>query len=246
MKRFEKRVAIVTGAARGLGAVIAQRLSAEGAIVVVVDIDGAGAKTMAEKIGGGAFAVTTDVGDASAVTALHNQVLHHSGKIDVLINNAGIIPYVPWDKLTLEEWRRVMRVNLDGVFLMSRASSDVMRKHGYGRIVNICSNVVFSAPPNLAHYVASKGGVFALTRVLATELGAYDITVNQVCPGLIETEGLKSSPHRDSFAIAEMMQAIKIKGVPTDVVPAVAFLASEEAQWITGAALNVDAGMVRW
>jgi len=153
---------------------------------------------------------------------------------------------VPWDQLTFEEWRRVMRVNLDGLYLMCRASSDLMRKNQYGRIVNISSNSIFAGTPNMAHYVASKGGVLTFTRALATELGAHKITANCVCPGLTETEGVQKTPHKEAFGFVDMLQAIKGKGMPQDIVPAVAFLASEEAHWITGQALAVDAGMIRW
>jgi len=122
----------------------------------------------------------------------------------------------------------------------------MMRTAGYGRIVNFSSNSIFAGTPNMAHYVASKGGVLTFTRALATELGPYKITANSICPGLIDTEGVQETPHKDAFGFVETLQAIKGRGVPTDVVPAVAFLASEEAHWITGQALNVDAGMVRW
>jgi NAD(P)-dependent dehydrogenase (short-subunit alcohol dehydrogenase family) len=141
------------------------------------------------------------------------------------------------DQLTFEEWRRVMRVNLDGLYLMCRASSDLMRKNGYGRIVNICSNSIFAGTPNMAHYVASKGGVLTFTRALATELGAHKITANCVAPGLTDTEGVQKTPHKDAFGFVEMLQAIK--GVAGGHVPAVAFLASEEAHWITGQTLAV-------
>lgn len=246
MKRFEGRTAIVTGGGRGIGAAIARRLGSEGARVAVADIDADGAKSTAVGIGGDSFAVTCDIGDPDSVTNLHETVIDKTGKIDVLVNAAAIVPFVAWDDLTFEEWRRVLRVNLDGIFLMCRASSDLMRSRNYGRIVNICSNSIFAGTPNMAHYVASKGGVFSFTRALATELGGDKITVNSVCPGLTDTEGVQQTPHKEAFEFVEMLQAIKGRGVPDDIVPAVAFLASEEAHWITGQALAVDAGMIRW
>ncbi len=246
MRRFEGRVAAVTGAARGIGKAVAQRLAREGAVVVAVDIKGDGAAQTAKAIGGGAIAETCDIGDPDAVAGLFAAVAARCGKLDVLINNGAIVPFVPWDKLNFEEWRRVLRVNLDGLFLMCRGGSDLMRKNNYGRIVNICSNSIFAGTPNMAHYVASKGGVLTFTRALATELGAYKITANSVCPGLTDTEGVQQTPHKEAFGFVEMLQAIKGKGTPADIVPAVAFLASEEAHWITGQALAVDAGMVRW
>ncbi len=246
MQRFKGRVAVVSGAAQGLGRAIAERLAEEGASLVAVDINGAGAEATAKAVGGDAFAVTCDIGDPDQVAALFETVEARCGKLDVQVNAGAIVPFVPWDELTFEEWRRVLRVNLDGLFLMCRAGSDLMRKGGYGRIVNIASNSLFAGTPNMAHYVASKGGVLTFTRALATELGAHAITVNAVAPGLIDTEGVQQSPHKEAFGFVEMLQAIKGKGVPKLIVPAVAFLASEEAEWITGQCLVSDAGMVRW
>ncbi len=246
MKRFEGRVAVVSGAAQGIGRAVAERLASEGARVAAVDINGAGAEATAKAIGGGAFAVQCDIGEPDSVAKLFKTVADKAGKLDVLVNVSAIVPFVPWDQLDFAEWRRVLRVNLDGLFLMCRAGSDLMRKNGYGRIVNFCSNSIFAGTPNMAHYVASKGGVLTFTRALATELGAHKITANSVCPGLTDTEGVQKTPHKDAFEFVEMLQAIKGRGVPADIVPAVAFLASEEAHWITGQALNVDAGMVRW
>ncbi|MHA1565485.1 MAG: pyridoxal 4-dehydrogenase, SDR-type [Alphaproteobacteria bacterium] len=246
MKRYEDRVVIVSGAAQGIGRAIAERIGQEGATVVVVDINGDGAQATAEAIGGGAFAVTCDIGDPDSVNDLHKAVMGNGGRIDALVNAAAIVPFVAWDDLTFEEWRRIMRVNLDGLYLMCRASSDIMRKAKYGRIVNICSNALFAGTPNMAHYVASKGGVFGFTRALATELGGDKITVNAVAPGLTDTEGVQTTPHKDTFEFVEMLQAIKGRGEPADIAPAVAFLASEEAHWVTGQTLAVDGGMIRW
>ncbi|MGH6890699.1 MAG: pyridoxal 4-dehydrogenase, SDR-type [Dongiaceae bacterium] len=246
MRRFEGRVAVVSGAAQGMGKAVAERLGREGATVIAVDINGDGAVATAKAIGGKSFAVGCDIGDEASVAKLFQTVASMAGKLDVLVNNAAIVPFVKWDELNFQEWRRVLRVNLDGLYLMCRAGSDLMRKNNYGRIVNFSSNSIFAGTPNMAHYVASKGGVLTFTRALATELGTYKITVNSVCPGLTDTEGVQQTPHKEAFGFVEMLQAIKGKGVPADIVPAVAFLASDEAHWITGQALNVDAGMVRW
>jgi NAD(P)-dependent dehydrogenase (short-subunit alcohol dehydrogenase family) len=246
MQRFTGRVALVTGAARGIGKAIASRLGEEGATVIAVDIDGGRARATGSEIGGPSIALQCDIGDPDSVATLFAAVAAKAGKLDVLVNAAAIVPFVKWDELTFEEWRRVMRVNLDGLYLMCRAGSDLMRKNGYGRIVNISSNSIFAGTPNMAHYVAAKGGVLTFTRALASELGAYKITANCICPGLTDTEGVQETAHREAFDFVDMLQAIKGRGVPADIVPAVAFLASEEAHWITGQALAVDAGMVRW
>lgn len=245
-KRFEGRVALVSGAAQGIGRAVAERLGAEGATVVAADILGKGAEAAAKAAGGKSFAVTCDIGDPEQVSALHRQVAQKAGKLDIQVNAAAIVPFVKWDELDFEEWRRIMRVNLDGLYLMCRAGSELMRRNGYGRIVNICSNSIFAGTPNMAHYVASKGGVLTFTRALATELGPYKITANCVAPGLTDTESVQASPHKEAFGFVEMLQAIKGVGKPNDIVPAIAFLASEEAHWITGQTLVSDAGMVRW
>ncbi|QYU68295.1 SDR family oxidoreductase [Leptolyngbya sp. 15MV] len=211
-----------------------------------MDVNQAGAEAVAAACGAPSFAIAADVGDPESVAALHAGVLARTGKVDVLVNNAAIVPFQPWDQVDFAHWRTIMRVNLDGVFLMCRASSDAMRASGYGRIVNIISNTIFAGTPNMAAYVAAKGGVFGFTRALATELGPHRITVNGICPGLTASEGVMTSPHKDAFGFVEMLQAIKGHGTPEDIVPAVAFLASEEAHWITGQTINVDAGMVRW
>jgi NAD(P)-dependent dehydrogenase (short-subunit alcohol dehydrogenase family) len=246
MYRFENRVSLVSGAAQGMGKAVALRLGEEGATVVAADINAAGAAATAKEIGGASLGVGCDIGDEASVAGLFETLQSTFGRLDVMVNAAAIVPFVKWDELTFTEWRRVLRVNLDGLYLMCRAGSDLMRRGGYGRIVNFSSNSIFAGTPNMAHYVASKGGVLTFTRALATELGPYRITANCVTPGLIDTEGVQTSPHKDAFEFVGMLQAIKGRGVPKDVVPAVAFLASEEAHWITGQALNVDAGMVRW
>ena len=245
MSGLAGRTAIVTGAAQGIGAAIAARLAVEGATVVVADINADGAAEVAGKLGEPSFAVAADVGDPGSVAALHAEVTARTGRIDILVNNAAIVPFTAWDDTDFAEWRRIMRVNLDGVYLMCRASSDVMWQRGYGRIVNIASNTFFAGTPNMAAYVASKGGVIGFTRALATELGGYGITVNAVSPGLTASEGVLSSPHAEAFDFVGTLQSLKRRAVPDDIAPAVAFLASEEAGWVTGSTVNVDGGHVR-
>jgi pyridoxal 4-dehydrogenase len=230
MGKLDNRVAIVTGAAQGIGKAVAEKLTAEGATVVGADIQPG-------------TNVTVDVSKEEDVRRMVDETLAEHGKLDVLVNAAAIVPFTPWDEIDFAEWRRIMAVNLDGTFLTNHHAQKAMREQGYGRIVNIDSNVVLAGTPNLAHYVASKGGVLAFTRALAREIGQYGITVNAVAPGLTETEGVMASPHREAFEFVQMLQCIPRRGVAADIAPAVAFLASEEAGWVTGQLLVADGGM---
>ena len=241
--RLEGRVAIVTGAGQGIGRAIAEKLRDEGAGVIVADKNPETAAKTAAEIGGTAH--VTDVSDPDQVSALVAAAVDQFGRIDILVNDAAIVPFVPWEELDFAEWRRVMSVNIDGVFLMCKAVYPHMKAAGYGRIVNIASNVVTAGTPNMAHYVSSKGAVFAFTRSLATEVGAYGITVNAVAPGLTASEGVMASPHAGAFDFVVSLQSIPRRGVPADIAPAVAFLASEEAHWITGQMLTADGGHTR-
>jgi pyridoxal 4-dehydrogenase len=241
--KLEGRVAIVTGAGQGIGRAIAEKLRAEGASVVVADKNSETAEKTAAEIGGTAH--VTDVSDPDQVSALVAAAIGQFGKVDILVNDAAIVPFVPWEELDFAEWRRVMSVNIDGVFLTCKAVYPHMKAAGYGRIVNICSNVVTAGTPNMAHYVSSKGAVFSFTRSLATEVGAYGITVNAVAPGLTASEGVLASPHAQAFDFVVSLQSIPRRGVPADIAPAVAFLASEEAHWITGQMLTADGGHTR-
>ncbi len=242
--KHQDRVAIVTGSAQGIGTAIAQKLSEEGASIVIADINGEGATEVAGSLPN-AIAVTVDTSSEDQVGALVDETIEKFGKVDVLVNNAAIVPFTEWDDIDFAEWRRIMSVNLDGVFLTSRAVYPHMREADFGRIVNIASNVFVAGTPNLAHYVASKGGVVGFTRALATELGRYGITVNAVAPGLTETEGTLASPHAQAFDFVQSLQAIPRRAMAVDIAPAVSFLASEEAAWVTGSLLVVDGGHTR-
>jgi pyridoxal 4-dehydrogenase len=229
MGKLDNRVAIVTGAKQGIGKAVADKLEAEGATVVGVDVQEG-------------TTVQADVSKEEDVRRMVEETVAQHGKLDVLVNVAAIVPFTPWDDIDFAEWRRIMSVNLDGTFLTNHYSSKAMREHGYGRIVNIASNVILAGTPNLAHYVASKGGVFAFTRALARELGPHGITVNAVAPGLTATEGVLASKHAEAFEFVQMLQAIPRQGVAADIAPAVAFLASEEAGWVTGQMIVADGG----
>jgi 3-oxoacyl-[acyl-carrier protein] reductase/pyridoxal 4-dehydrogenase len=228
--KLDNRVAIVTGAAQGIGKAVADKLSEEGATVVGVDIQEGVTKQ-------------ADVSNEEDVERVVDETVGEHGRLDVLVNVAAIVPFKAWDDIDFAEWRRIMSVNLDGTFLTNHYASKAMRQNDYGRIVNIASNVVLAGTPNLAHYVASKGGVLGFTRALARELGKYGITVNAVAPGLTATEGVMATPHKDAFEFVQMLQCIPRRGEAEDIAPAVAFLASEEAGWVTGQLLVADGGM---
>jgi pyridoxal 4-dehydrogenase len=239
--KLQNRVAIVTGAAQGIGKAVAEKLAAEGAKVVAVDVNGEGAERTAAALDG--TGVQADVSKPEDVRRAVDETLSSHGRVDVLANVAAIVPFTAWDDITFDEWRRIMSVNLDGVFLTIKAVETPMREAGYGRIVNVASNVILAGTPNLAHYVAAKGGVWAFTRAAARELGKYGITVNSVAPGLTVTEGVMASPHAEAFDFVQMLQCIPRRGEAADIAPSVAFLASEEAGWVTGQLLVADAGM---
>ena len=238
--KLQDRVAIVTGAAQGIGKAIADKLAGEGATVVVADLNGDAAEQAAPEGGAG---IQSDVSSPDDVKRLVSETLSRFDKLDVLVNNAAVVPFMAWDDVTFEEWRRIMSTNLDGIYLTCREAYYPMREAGYGRIVNIASNVVLAGTPNLAPYVAAKGGVVAFTRALAREIGKHGITVNAVAPGLTETEGVLASPHAEAFEFVQMLQCLPRRGVAADIAPSVAFLASEEAGWVTGQLLVADAGM---
>jgi NAD(P)-dependent dehydrogenase (short-subunit alcohol dehydrogenase family) len=241
--KLEGRVAIVTGAAQGIGRAIAEKLHEEGASVVVADLNGEGAAAAAQALDG--LAVEADVSSEADTARIAAEALSRYGKIDVLVNAAAIVPFIPWDDVDFAYWRKLLSVNLDGAYLISRAVEAPMREAGYGRIVHIASNAFYAGTPNMGPYLAAKGGVVGLTRALATELGRYGITANAVAPGITRTEGALATPHKDSFDFVQALQAIPRHGLPTDIAPAVSFLASEESGWVTGQVLVVDAGHIR-
>jgi pyridoxal 4-dehydrogenase len=242
--KLKDRVAIVTGAAQGIGKAIAEKLDAEGATVVVADINAAGAEQVAGGLERG-DAAEVDISAPESVEALVNGAVDRHGKVDVLVNNAAIVPFVPWEEVDLEHWRKIIDTNLTGTYLCARAVWSPMQEAGYGRIVNIVSNTVLAGTPNMAAYVAAKGGVWGFTRALATELGPAGITVNAVAPGLTETEGVLASPHAEAFDFVQSLQAIPRRGEPADIAPMVAFLCSEEAGWVTGQMMVADGGHTR-
>lgn len=243
MGKLDGRVAIVTGAAQGIGRAIADKLKEEGAQLVVTDIQGDKVAETAKALDG--HAVQADISSEADAQRIVAETLDRHGRVDVLVHAAAIVPFVAWDDVDFDYWRKIISVDLDGAYLIGRAVEKPMREAGYGRIVNIASNAFYAGTPNMGPYLAAKGGVVGLTRAQATELGKYGITANAVAPGITRSEGVLDSPHKDSFDFVQALQALPRHGEPRDIAPAAAFLASEEAGWITGQVLLADAGHIR-
>lgn len=243
----EGRVALVTGAAGGIGRAYALRLAAGGAALVVADIaDPAETVSMIEAAGGRALGAICDVSDEQSVAALV-ETAEAFGGVDILVNNAGIYPFKPIAELTFAEWRRVMSVNLDSTFLMTAAFLPRMRAQGWGRVINVATGMFHQGTPGAAHYVASKGGVIGFTRSVASEVGVDGVTVNAIAPGLTRSPGTSTGYHDSAGLFEKVAQAQSIKRTqqPDDLDGVVAFLASEDARFITGQTVVVDGGLVK-
>lgn len=246
--RLAGKVAIVTGAAGYLGMSHSVHLAREGARVVVTDIvDGQKTVDAIKEAGGEAIFRKVDVTSWDDAQRMAEATLAAYGRIDILVNNAAIVANIqkPWTEFTPEEWDRNLAVDLKGMFVCARAVYPAMQQQHYGRIVNISSGTMMIGFPNFLPYISAKAGVIGFTRSLATEVGGDNITVNAVIVGLYphEIAGLENID-----AMAEQvkaMQALKRIGQPDDLSPAVVFLASDDAGWITGQALAVDGGLVR-
>ena len=235
MGTLDGKVAIVTGGAQGIGAAIAAGLAAEGAEVVIADLD--------PPEGG----IRADVSSEDDVSRMVEEALERNGRIDILVNNAGLYASLEmraFTEIPLEEWNRVMQVNVGSMFLTCRAVVPVMREQGGGKIVNISSGTPFRGVPFLLHYVTSKGAIVAFTRALAKELGRDSIHVNCVAPGFTMSDGVKSHPEvieklRD---VSVASRTIQRDQVPEDVVGAVVFLCTPSADFITGQTMVIDGG----
>jgi NAD(P)-dependent dehydrogenase (short-subunit alcohol dehydrogenase family) len=240
--RLQDKIAIVTGAGRGIGEGIARKLAQEGATVVCADVNDADARRVAESLGQGAVGMRLDVSRSSDCDAVVNEVNDKFGRLDVLVNNAGINRDAMLHKMTDEQWQQVIAVDLSGVFFMTRAASRIMRAAGSGRIVNI-SSASWLGNIGQANYAAAKAGVVGLSRTAAKELARTQVTVNAICPGFIDTEMTRAIP--DAIR-AQQLAKIPLgrAGQPADVAALVAFLASEEAGYITGEVINVGGGYV--
>jgi 3-oxoacyl-[acyl-carrier protein] reductase len=239
---LDQQVALVTGGAGGLGAVISRELAARGVIVAVADIALDKAEAVAGEIDGTAVGVALDVTDSSAVDALVERLTTDHGRVDILVNCAGFPVDRPLVKMTDDEWRTVLDVCLFGTFATSRAVAPGMIEREYGRIVNLSSRA-YLGNPGQANYSAAKAGVIGLTKSLAKELGRHGITVNAIAPGMIETEMVRSHPKFEMIAERAIKDnSIKRLGIPEDVASAVVYLASPEAGFVSGDVIHVSGG----
>ncbi|MCX5555579.1 SDR family NAD(P)-dependent oxidoreductase [Streptomyces sp. NBC_00038] len=245
------RVAVVTGAARGLGAAIARGLARRGATVAAVDLTAAErTQEEIEQAGGTCVPLIADVSDPGAVRALHEAVRAACGPTDILVNNAGIAGVAPLADVDFAHWRRVLATNLDSQFLMATAFAADMRERGWGRIVNMSSSSIYTTTMNMTPYMASKAGILGLTSGLANDLAADGITVNAVSPAftrtpLIDETVAEGAMPPDINSLLAHEQAIKRQAVPEDMVGTVLFLTGDDAEFVTAKFIAADGGYTR-
>lgn len=241
MGRLAGKIALITGGSSGIGKATAIKFLKEGAQVIIADINEEQGNITAKELGEGVHFYTTNVADSGSVASLFNFIKEKYGRLDVLVNNAGIVRDSTLKKLTEEEFDKVIDVNLKGVFLCSKHAEELMRENG-GAILNASSVVAHYGNFGQTNYVAAKSGVIGMTKVWARELGKSNIRVNAVAPGFIQTEMIASVPDKVLEVMAQKVPLNRL-GKPEDIANIYCFLASDEATYITGAVFNVDGGM---
>jgi NAD(P)-dependent dehydrogenase (short-subunit alcohol dehydrogenase family) len=240
------RVAVVTGAARGIGQAIALRLAEDGHALVLGDLRPVDETVAAiDGAGGEAFGISCELGSADGVGTLVREVTDRLGRCDVLVNCAGLMLFRPFGELDLDTWRRIQAVNVEAAFQLCAAFVPGMAERGFGRIINVASNTVWKPPgAGFTAYVASKGAIVGFTRAMAVEFGPSGITVNAIAPGLTRSPGAEEGNTDEHFEDVRLAQAVKRSIQPRDMAGAVAFLASDEAAMISGQTLRIDGGLV--
>jgi 3-oxoacyl-[acyl-carrier protein] reductase len=239
---------VVTGGGQGLGRAFCRALASAGAQVAVADVAVEKAQSVAEEIvaaGGRAHPVAVDVTDPRSVAAMAREVERELGTPRALVNNAALFSVLelkPFTEIELDEWRRVMAVNLDGVFLCCQAIVPLMARRGYGKVVNVSSATVWTGRPGYLHYVASKAALLGLTRSLASEVGEHGVRVNAITPGSTETEVPRETINRAAREAMAQQTALRRIQTPDDLVGAVVFLCSAASDFVTGQTINVDGG----
>ncbi len=243
MTDFTGRVAIVTGAARGLGRAAAERLRERGASVAVNVRDRERAESLAREIGENVLAVPGDIAADGVPEEIVRQTLERFGRIDILVNNAALARSTRFPDLSADEWRYALEVNLTAPFLLTKAALPAMKAQHYGRIINISSTAGRTVSTlGGAHYTASKAGLLGLTRAAAKELGQFGITVNAVCPGMIDTELTRENATPELLARLAASYPVPRLGTALEVADLICFAASEEAGYITGASFDINGG----
>ncbi|MFG2026514.1 SDR family NAD(P)-dependent oxidoreductase [Streptomyces sp. NPDC048825] len=244
--RLAGKIAVVTGGSAGIGQEIARKLSSEGADIAVADVDAANdTQGFVEGNGRRFFSTKVDVSDEAQVNAFAAEVRDALGRVDIVVNNAGIVPFADIDDVTFEQWNKVFAVNVNGAFLTVKAFLEDLKQSDTGRVINITSGSYWTSPPPFVAYVSSKGALNGFTSVLAANLAKHDVTVNAVAPGLVPTAKALQSAGEQFFDMTVQMQNLKRRQTTADVANTVAFLAGDEAAFITGQILAVDGGLTR-
>ncbi|MFZ4807922.1 MAG: SDR family NAD(P)-dependent oxidoreductase [Hyphomicrobiaceae bacterium] len=245
--RLQGKVALVTGAARGIGRSVARAFAREGAHAVIADLNLDGARAAAGELtaaGGKASAVAVDVSDAASIAAMFATIGREQGRLDALVNNAGVGGNTPFLETTLEEWERIIRINLTGAFLVAQGAARMMVAGGGGKIVNIASLSGQRGGNGRAAYGSAKAGLELLTKVMAVELAVHNINVNAIAPGPIETEMAKFAHDQATRAAYEYLVPMNRYGTPDEIADAAVFLVSDESRYVHGHTLNVDGGFL--